>query len=123
MITLVEQKELPSCVVIGSTVAASHVGEINSYRFSVFFYFFFCFVHFPTGHDSQRISTYDGSKDVAWRKDVLFECPKCCDQFVEVQNPPKTAPVRKSQPKRKRPIKLNNFVNMWNTPIIVMNHR
>ena len=35
-----------------------------------------CFVNSPTDRNSQRILTYDGSKDVVWRKDVPFECPK-----------------------------------------------
>ena len=35
---------------------------------------------------------------------------------------PKTALVGKSQPKRKRPKLLDNFVNKRNTPIVVMNH-
>ena len=36
-----------------------------------------CFVNSPTDHNSQRILTYDGSKDVVLRKDVHFGCPKC----------------------------------------------
>jgi hypothetical protein len=35
---------------------------------------------------------------------------------------PKSAPVGKSQPKRKRPIMLNNFLNRQNMTIIVMNN-
>ena len=35
-----------------------------------------CFVNSPTDRNSQRILTYDGSKDVVWRKDVPFEYPK-----------------------------------------------
>ena len=35
-----------------------------------------CFVNSLTDHNSQRILTYDGSKDVVWRNNVLFVCPK-----------------------------------------------
>ena len=41
MITSVRQRELPNLVAIGSTEAAPHVGEVYSYRFSVFFNTFF----------------------------------------------------------------------------------
>ena len=43
-----------------------------------FFLLFFssCFVNSPTDRNSQRILTYDGSKDLVWCKDVPFECPK-----------------------------------------------
>ena len=35
-----------------------------------------CFVNSPTDHNSQRIWTLDGSKDVVWRNDVPIGCPK-----------------------------------------------
>ena len=67
-----------------STGVAPHVGEVYSYRFSVFLNTFFsvsycyssCFVNSPTDHNSQRILTYDGSKNVVWREDVSFGYPK-----------------------------------------------
>ena len=31
----------------------------------------------PADRKSQQNLMYDGSKDVVWRKDVFFECPKC----------------------------------------------
>ena len=36
-----------------------------------------CFINSPTDHNWQRILTYEGSKDVVWRKDVPFGYPKC----------------------------------------------
>ena len=88
MITSVKRRELPNLVVIGSTGAAPHVGEVYSYILGFFLLFSSssCFVNSPTDRNSQRILTYDGSKDVVWRKDVPFECPKCYNQLLGVQN-------------------------------------
>ena len=91
MITSVKRRELPNLVVIGSTGVAPHVGEVYSYILGFFLLFSSfssssCFVNSPTDHNSQRILTYDGSKDVVWRKDVPFECPKCNDQLLRVRN-------------------------------------
>ena len=76
MMKLVEQRELPNFIAIDLTGAATHVGEIYSYRFSVFFSSN-CFVNSPTYRNSQPMLTYGGSKDVIWRKNVPFGCPKC----------------------------------------------
>ena len=66
---------------IGFTGAANQVGEMYNSRFSGFFCDFFssassCFVNSPADYNSQRILTYDVSKDVVSRKDVPFGCPK-----------------------------------------------
>ena len=48
----------------------------DSRFFSLFSSASSCFVNSPTDHNSQQILTYDGSKDVVWRKDVPFGGPK-----------------------------------------------
>ena len=90
--------------------------------FVTFFFLFRQLTYRPAIRNGVRILTYDGSKDVVWRKDVPFECPEVLQLTFRGSKSPKTAPVGKSQPKRKRLIMLNNFVNRRNTPIIVINH-
>ena len=46
-----------------------------------------CYVNSPTDRNSQRILTYDGSKDEVSLKDVPLTCPKCSNQLLGVQNP------------------------------------
>jgi len=60
--------------------------------FGVFFTFSSCFVDSPRDHNSQRILTYDDSKDVIWRKDVPFwGC--LANNFFKVEFP-KTPPKK-----------------------------
>jgi len=46
---------------------------VSSVRFLHFFFFVF-FTNQATYHNLQRILTYDGSKDLVWRKAVPFVC-------------------------------------------------
>ena len=89
MITSVRWSKLPNFVAIDSTAAAPHVGEIYKSRFFFFFFTITCFVNAPADHNSQRILTYDGSKDLVWRKDVSIGYPKCYIQLLGVQSPQK----------------------------------
>ena len=80
-----------------------------------------CCINSPTDLNSQRILPYDDSKDVVWRKDVPLMSELLKSTFRGSKSP-KTAPVEKSQPKRKRPKMLNNFVIRRNESIVVLNH-
>ena len=90
MIALVRWRELSNFVAISSTGAAPYVDEIYNSRFSVFSGLLSssssCFVISPRDHISQRILTYDGSKDVVWCEDVPFGCPNGQNQLLWVQN-------------------------------------
>jgi hypothetical protein len=63
-----------------------------------------------------------GPKDLVWRNDVPFGCPKFCNYLLVVQNLQKLGTEWKSQQKQKRAKMLNNFVITQITPIAVTNH-
>ena len=89
MITLVKERELSNFVAIGSTGAALHVSKMYSYRFSFFLLLSSssCFRQFT--YRPQFAMDFDvwWPKDVLWRKDVPFECPKCSNELSGLQNP------------------------------------
>ena len=53
----------------------------DGFRFSVILFTFSsassCFIYSPIDHNSPRILTYDGSKDVVWCEDKPLRFPKC----------------------------------------------
>ena len=127
MITSATWRELPNFIAIDSPGAAPHVGEIYSSdsRFFFFRYFFFYFFLFRQLAYRPQFAT---DFDVLWlkRRGLAQGCAFWGSEMLKStfrgSKCQKTAPVGKSQPTRKCPKMLNNFVITQNTPLVVMNH-
>ena len=94
MITSVKRRESSNFVASNRCYASSSPcgWNIQLQILGSFFFFLFIllvFVNSSTDHNSQRILTYGGSKDVVWSKDVPFGCSKSYNQLLEVPNPSK----------------------------------